>query len=56
MREAILNSLRVRFGDAAEGLAAVMEPIEDRQRLDELVKVAAGCPDLAAYEERLRAQ
>ena len=31
-----------------------MEPIEDKQRLDELVKVAAGCPDLAAFEERLR--
>jgi hypothetical protein len=55
-RADIIHFLTERFGAAAEDLAAEMEPIEDKRRLDELVKVAASCPDLAAFRERLKGQ
>ena len=54
LREAILTTLEVRFGDSVRELAIEMGPIEEKQRLDELVKLAAECPDLEVFRERIR--
>ena len=55
-RDDIVRILKERFSDVAEELVVEMEPIEDMQRLDELVKIAVRCPDLATFQDRMRGQ
>lgn len=55
-REDILALLNTRFSPSASTLAEIharLEPIEDLQRLQDLLIAAAQVEDLAAFQERL---
>lgn len=49
----ILMVLGARFGSVPGGLEDELRPIEDDAKLDELIKWAAKCPDVAAFRSRL---
>lgn len=52
-RKDILRFLRGRFDSVPDDLAAALEGIQKQTRLDELVDVAATCPDLEAFRASL---
>ena len=45
----ILRLLKSRFGSAPESLAAQLRTINDQEKLDDLLIVAAECDDLKAF-------
>ncbi len=51
-REVILILLEAQFGAAAQALEVELKAVEF-DRLRELIKFAAKCPDLPAFRERL---
>jgi predicted transposase YdaD len=53
-RKDILKILRVRFGPLTQDVTASLQTIEGKSKLDELVEVAASCPDLEAFRARLQ--
>jgi hypothetical protein len=56
-RADILISLEERFGaEAAEQVRADLQTIEDRTRLERLMRLSVRCPDLAAFREALQAE
>jgi hypothetical protein len=52
-RRAIVDVLVARFGAGAEDLGALIETINDEERLKGLVTFAAVCPDLEAFRKRV---
>jgi hypothetical protein len=54
LRKAISGFLIGRFGARARRLQRPLESIEDESALGDLVKFAGSCPDLAAFQARLR--
>lgn len=52
-RKYIRSLLRTRFGDVPSDLTRQLRAIEDQKKLDELHKLAAMCPDLAAFRAAL---
>jgi hypothetical protein len=55
LRKAISGFLVGRFGPSARRLQRSLELIEDESELDDLVKFAGSCPDVAAFQARIRA-
>jgi hypothetical protein len=55
-RAAILDNLEARFGVAPATTAAVLGAITDEARLRALVRVAATCADVAAFDAELARQ
>jgi hypothetical protein len=53
VHKAIVRFLRARFGQVASELEAELRPITDHAKLDELVELAATCPDVDAFRARL---
>jgi hypothetical protein len=54
-RKDILIALTARFGPLTEELREALQVIENKSKLDELVRSAASCPDLATFRARLQA-
>jgi hypothetical protein len=52
-RRDILTCLEARFGDVPRDLAQAIEAVADDDRLTELVRQAAACPDLQAFHNEL---
>jgi hypothetical protein len=52
-REDIVTFLKSRFGIAAAELEADLKAIEDGDRLNELIKLAASCRSLKSFRKRL---
>ncbi|MFI5454337.1 MAG: hypothetical protein ACHRXM_02700 [Isosphaerales bacterium] len=56
-REAVIESLMTlllaRFATEAQGMKTGLEAIEDKVRLNELIKLAATCPDLESFRKQL---
>src|SRR5262249_25770362 len=52
-RRSILKVLAARFGADAQQLQPALDAIEDDGRLDEVVDVAAVCPALQTFRDRL---
>jgi hypothetical protein len=50
-RKDIIILLVARFGDEAEDLRAKLDMIGDEAQLNELVTLAAVCPDLSAFRD-----
>lgn len=48
--EDIVEVLQARFGDLPSDLSGQVKLIQDLDRLQELLRLAARCPDLAAFE------
>jgi hypothetical protein len=48
-QEDFLRVLRIRFGPVPAEIGAALETISDEAKLDELVDLAVGCPDLEAF-------
>jgi hypothetical protein len=49
----ILRILTARFGTVSPEIAVLLQPVQDEQKLDDLVGCAATCPDLEAFRARL---
>ncbi len=54
MHRAILQVLEVRFGTIPEALSAEVRLVFGEPRLSDLHRFAITCPDLAAFQSRLR--
>ncbi len=52
--EAILLSLEARFGSVPSAVTAGLGQVKEEQKLARLIRHAAVCPSLAAFEEGLR--
>lgn len=56
MHRAILRFLTGRFGAPPPEIAVAIQNIQDEQTLDDLVDLAARCPDLNTFRNRLSVQ
>jgi predicted transposase YdaD len=52
----VLEAVAARFGEAPQDIAAMVQRIEDRERLHALLRQAITCPTLEAFREALRTQ
>ena len=49
----ILNILTDRFGPVPDDIVAALHALQDPERLSELVRLAARCPDLDAFRRQI---
>jgi hypothetical protein len=54
MHKALLDFLGARFGSVPQNVETALRAVEDESKLDELVRLAAVCPDLETFHARLR--
>jgi hypothetical protein len=54
MHKALLDFLGARFGSVPQDVETAIRAVEDESTLDELVRLAAVCPDLETFHARLR--
>lgn len=54
LRGAIVSNLEARFGSAPANVPADLAGVSDTAELDGLLRVAATCPDLAAFAFELQ--
>jgi len=52
-RAAIIRVLVARFGSGAREIRALLRPIADDKRLDELTDLSATCPDVETFKKQL---
>src|SRR4051794_26946093 len=55
-RQAIIRVLVARFGEEAGALRAGLDAIDDKERLEELITLAARCRSLEAFRKRMAPQ
>jgi hypothetical protein len=56
MHKAILRFLTRRFGSVPQEIERRLRTVQDEARLDELLDLAADCPDLETFRARLLSQ
>jgi hypothetical protein len=49
----LLRILTVHFGTVSPEVAALLQPVQHEEKLDELIDWAVDCPDLGAFCARL---
>ena len=52
-RKSILLVLVERFGPAANSVVSALDSISDDEKLDELTRLAAKCPDIKTFKQEI---
>jgi len=53
LRDAVTHILKARFGSIPPETGALVRDVQDEEQLQQLIQLAALCPDLEAFRARL---